>query len=535
MHQKRAKTVFVTILLAFTIVLLKLFYWQIVKGDEFRKKAILQSYKLEKVLPLKGIITSSDDYPLVLSQDSYQVSIYKPNLKSDINSVITQVNQIVPGLIDTNHSTIKSFISNQNIKWIDLPTKISRNEMEKINLPGINFKKYQSRFYPENNLAKNILIGLENFYTKQLAGKTGYSLTAKDAVGNTLLTKKSWHKPAINGQGLNTYLHRGIQSQTELLLSEGIKQFSADSGSIIIIDSQTGGILAMSSQEATYSASPSASKNISISDLFEPGSIFKPLVVSMALDKKVIDTNYICTKCNQAINFGEYIIENWDNQLHPNSNLKDIIKNSDNIGMSHIIARLKLDNFLNYYSDLGLNQKTDIDLRGETKSTVKKYWSDVDLATASFGQGVAITQIQMLQAFNTIANNGILVYPKVVKSITENGKIIKLNQPKTKRVFQESTIKEVKSILKYAVENGAVAKLKPKQLEVCAKSGTAQVAVKGGYSEDSGIASYIGFSPCQNPKFTMIVTINNPKTSSWGSNTAAPIWFDLAGRIYNLL
>jgi len=535
MDPKRAKTVFATILLVFFAVFLKLFYWQIIKGNEFRKKAILQTYKLEKIYPSKGIITSSDNYPLVQNQNNYQVSIYKPNLKSDINSVITQVNQAVPNLIDISQQTIKTFATNPNIKWIDLPTKISRAEMEKINLPGVSFKKYQKRFYPEDSLGKNILIGLDYFYSKQLTGKTGYSATAKDALGNTLLTRKSWNKPAINGQDINTYLNRGIQSLVESLLSEGIKRFSADSGSIIIVDPQTGGILAMSSQEATSSASPSATRNTAVSDLFEPGSIFKPLIISMALDKGSINTNYICTKCNQAINFGEYTIGNWDNQLHPDSSLKDIIKNSDNIGMSHIIAKLGLNNFLSYYSELGLNQKTGIDLQGETKPTAKKYWSDVDLATASFGQGIAVTQIQMLQAFNTIANNGILVSPRLVKSISENNKIIKSNQPKTKRVFQESVIKEVKSILKYAVENGTIARLKPKTLEVCAKSGTAQVAVKGGYSQDSGIASYIGFSPCQNPKFTMIVTINNPKTSPWGSSTAAPIWFDLAGRIYNLL
>jgi len=535
MEQKRLKTVLLTIVLAFMAIMLRLTYWQIIKGSELRKKAILQTYKLNKITPSRGIIISSDNYPLALNQNKYQVSIYKPNLKTDLNNTINQINQISPNLIDLNHPAVKSFISNPNIKWIDLPNTVSRDEMEKINLSGVSFKKYQSRFYPENNLAKNILINLDSYYTKQLIGKIGFSLTAKDAIGNTILTKKNWNKPAINGQDLYTYINRGIQLQTETLLSEGIKQFSADSGSIIIIDPKTGGILAMSSQEATDTASLNISKNTTISDLYEPGSIFKPLVVSMALDKKAIDSDYICTKCNQSINFGEYTIGNWDNQVHPDSTLKDIIKNSDNIGMSHIIAKLKLDNFLYYYSKLGLNQKTGIDLPGETKSATKNYWSDVDLATASFGQGIAITQIQMLQAFNTIANNGILVYPKIVKSVSENGKIVKVNQPKTKTVFQESTIREIKSILQYAVENGTVSRLKPKQMEVCAKSGTAQVAIGGEYSENSSVASYIGFSPCQNPKFTMIVTINNPKTSSWGSSTAAPIWFDLASRIYNLL
>ncbi len=204
--------------------------------------------------------------------------------------------------------------------------------------------------------------------------------------------------------------------------------------------------------------------------------------------------------------------------------------------MSYIISHLGLDNFLRYYQKLGLNQKTGIDLQGEAKPTVKTNWPEIDLATASFGQGIVVTQVNMLQAFNVIANNGQLVKPKVAQYFTDN--LDRVSYPKKQNpitIFSPQIISQMKDILKYAVENGVVNQFRPKNLEVCAKSGTAQVAIKGSYTDSSTIASYIGFSPCNNPKFTMIVTINNPKSSPWGSSTAAPIWYELASKIDHLL
>lgn len=255
----------------------------------------------------------------------------------------------------------------------------------------------------------------------------------------------------------------------------------------------------------------------------------------MALDTKSINTDYVCTQCDRPHVIGQYNISNWDSETHPNSSLQDIIKNSDNIGMSYIIGKLGLKNFLSYYQKLGLSQKTGIDLQGEAKPSVKTEWPEIDLATASFGQGIVVTQVNMLQAFNTIANDGVLVKPKVANYLTENDKIIKNKNQTEIKVFSQETINDIKSILKYSVENGVVSKFKPQNLEVCAKSGTAQIAIDGKYTDSSTIASYIGFSPCNNPKFTMIVTINNPKTSPWGSSTAAPIWYELASKLNDLL
>ena len=550
MQNSRSKILSIALTFCFIIISCRFFYWQIIKAPELKEKAKNQTYKIEKISPDRGKIYSSDNFPLVLNQTTYQLSLYKPNFKEDIDQLLAKIEQINPNFKTENEESIDKFKNNSSQKWITFNTEFNEDQKKSLDISGIEFQKIEKRFYPENSLATDLLGiiskdnngtqigygGIEAFYQKQLQGKTGFIFGPQDATGKTILNKKSWSSDAINGRNIFTNINRSAQFYVEKILREGIDKYTADSGSITIMEPKTGAILAMATLTATNSATMSSIRNPAISDLFEPGSIFKPLIVSMALDTNSIDTDYICTKCNQPHVIGKYNISNWDSEFHDNSTLQDIIKNSDNIGMSYIIAKLGKDNFLNYYQKLGLTQKTGVDLQGEAKPTIKTEWPEIDLATASFGQGIVVTQVGMLQAFNVIANDGVLVKPKVVNYFAEGNKITKNKNDKETRVFNQDTIQKIKNILKYAVENGVTAKLKPDNLEVCAKSGTAQVAIEGSYENNSStIASYIGFSPCNNPKFTMIVTINNPKTSPWGSSTAAPIWYELASKLNDLL
>jgi len=550
MINQRHKTLLFSLVLCFVLIGVKFFYWQIIKSPDLREKALFQTYKLEKLLPARGKIFSSDNFPLALNQTTYKLSIYKPNLKDSLDNIFLKIDQVHPDFIKTNQTLIDNFKSNENQKWLTFNTAISNSEKEQLNLPGVTFEKTQKRYYPEDPLSNNIIGiigknskgldigygGIEAYYNKQLQGKTGFNWGPQDATGQTILTKKSWNSESLDGQNIHTTINRSIQYLAQNLLIDGIKKYNADSGSITIMNSQNGGIIAMTSAVATSSATPSATRNPAISDLFEPGSIFKPIIVTMALDQQVINTDYICDQCSRPRTIGEYTITNHDNATHPNSTLQDIIKNSDNIGMSYIITKLGLKNFLSYYQKLELNQKTGIDLQGEAKPIIKSNWPEIDLATASFGQGITVTQINMLKAFNIIANGGYLTKPHVLDYFSdESGKIYHPKTTPSNQVFSSQSISDIKSILKYSVENGVVSQFKPKDLEVCAKSGTAQIAIKGGYTDSSTTASYIGFSPCDNPKFTMIVTINNPKSSPWGSSTAAPIWFELASKIAHLL
>ncbi len=491
---------------------------------------MFQNYHPSIIEATKGKVYDSQKYPLILNQTVYQLSLYKPDIKSSKNEITTKIATVNPLLSQADKDLIENFFDNQDRRWITLKHQFTDEQKSALNIDGLNFSPINKRLYPENNLAADILgnnesSGIQGYYRRQINGKTGFIWESKDATGKTLLTKTSWEVDSINGENIYTSINRQVQQLAETVLQSGIESYSADYGSITVIDPSSGQVIAMTSKTSSSSAGIKNYKNPIISNLYEPGSIFKPIVVAMALDEKKIDFNYVCTKCDSPHQIGEYSIGNWDNSLHPDSSLQDIIKNSDNIGMSYIIEKLGLNNFLDKYMKLGLNKKTGIDLLGESKPLAKDIWPEIDLATASFGQGLAITQIQMIQAFNAIANDGLLVNPRV-----------RINQKTTNsRVFSQDTTNQVKSILKYSVENGPVSKFKPSKLEACAKSGTAQVAIKGGYSESSTIASYVGFSPCTNPKFTMLVTINNPKTSPWGSSTAAPIWFDLASKLSLLL
>ncbi len=548
----RYKIILISFLFCFFVISCRLFYWQVIKSSEYSQKANNQTYKMEVSKPTRGLIYSSDEFPLAVNQTDYVVSLYKPNFKQNTESVYQQIEQIHPGFIRDNQNLLENFSKNDRQLWIDLNTFFNKPESEQLaQIPGITVSQLKSRYYPEGDLAQNILGfiakntqgnyigygGLENYYNKQLQGKTGFTWAPQDATGKTILTKKSWNSPTYDGNNLYTSINRAVQHLVEATITQGVEKYQADSGSVSVMESGTGRIIAMASITATSSATPSASKNPAISDLFEPGSIFKPIIMTMALDQKSINTDFICTECSHSRTIGQYTISNWDNSVHPDSTLKDIIKNSDNIGMSYIITQLGLDNFLKYYQKLGLNQKTGIDLQGETRPTLKSSWPEIDLATASFGQGIVVTQINMLRSFNTIANDGIMVNPTIVDYYTDylNKKTVPKNRNEQTRVFSQESVSQMKEILKYAVENGVVDQFRPDDLEVCAKSGTAQIAVKGNYTDSATIASYIGFTPCDNPKFTMIVTINNPRSSPWGSSTAAPIWYELASKIRFLL
>lgn len=521
MSSDRIKTLQFTIVTFFLIIILRLFYWQIFQGQTIRDRSLGQIYQQTKILPNQGHLLTSDKFPISLDSRFYLMSLYKPNLTQKLDEVLNQIIKIKPEISTQSSKQIEFFLK-PNIKWVTLPTRFTSAEIKDINLPGVSFEEVAARYYPEGDLAKDLILNLESFYKRSLSGKPGFIISPVDATGEFILSRKNWHKAEVDGSDIPLSLNRQIQSILFKALEQGLQRFQAENATGIILNPQSGEIIAM----ATVPVSASDSSTLRpISHLYEPGSIFKPLVLAMALNNKSIGLDFTCPVCNKPRTYGQYTINNWDEKTHPDSTLKDVIKNSDNIAMSYIIEKLGLSAFQNYFHSLGLDQRTGVDLVGESVSPRKTYWSEIDLATASFGQGFAVNELQMLRAFNTLANNGKLSLPHLNTAVSI----------KESPVFSADTVNNVIDILKYATEFGAVGSIKPSNLEVCAKSGTAQVAVGGQYTETGAVASYIGFSPCVNPKFTMIITLDNPKVSSWGSSTAAPIWFEIANKISPLL
>lgn len=547
MNNSRIKTLIFTFYFIFTVIIGRLFFLQVLQHDTLSRQVIEQTYKIIELKPQRGLILDSYHNPIAFNQTFYQASLYKPN-SQDLNLTTSKLQSILPREDTEDNLLISNFIQNQNQKWITLNHLFSSDELSQIQDPGIIIEPVSQRSYSSpleyqqitGFIGKNDdgdLIGyggLEGYYQKILSGRFGFNYQNQDAVGKVVMSDRNWSSPAVNGSDLILSIDPAIQYQAYRILSSGIKKYDADSGSIVILKPSSGQIISLLSLEASPSAD-TPTRNRVISDIYEPGSIFKPLVMTSALDSNSISPNWICQKCSQPRTIGQYTITNWDNSVHPDSSLKDIIKNSDNIGMSYIMSNMGIDTFLKYFSNLGITHKTGIDLQGESRPPPKTSWPEIDIATASFGQGFALTQIQMATAFNTLANQGFLVRPHLVTGLKENYQLVQNKTDPPKPVFKPESVQLIKEILRYAVENSPVAQLKPKNMDVCAKSGTAQVAVKGSYSDSSVIASYIGFTPCDNPKFTMLVTLDHPKSSSWGSSTSAPIWFELAQTIYPLL
>jgi len=556
MFNKRLSLIFWALCLFTLSVLFRFFYWQVIQSDQLSQKAYQQSRSVKETTAVRGTIYTSDSFPLATNQTLYQPAFYRPNSDLSTPELKEEIDKTIPDFSENNKEVFQKISESPEKTWFEFKTLITHEQKEQLEgVSGLEFSVTSKRVYPEASMSAHLLgfvgknnldqpqgySGLEGYYNKELSGTFGLSQKTKDALGQIIFLGKPWGREVKNGKNLHLYLDRTAQFLAEEALKEGLETYQAEAGSVTVMESSTGHILAMISLPGfhpdTYQeATPSSLINPVISHFFEPGSIFKPIIMTMALDSSAVKKDDICQDCDQPKTISPHTINNWDLSVHPNSTMTEIIKNSDNIGMSFVIEELGLNRFLDYSEKLGFGSPTGIDLQGEASQKLKskKNWYPIDLASASFGQGIALTQIQVLNSFNSLANNGYLASPQVVAEYSQSGRNDSLKIKKSEKVFEKEAIDDIKNMLETAVNESPVSRLKPKGYSVCAKSGTAQVAIKGHYDDSQFIASYIGFLPKEEPYFTMLITLKNPQTSSWGSSTAAPIWFNLAEKLIYL-
>ncbi len=333
---------------------------------------------------------------------------------------------------------------------------------------------------------------------------------------------------AIEGKSINTTIDKKTQYIAENILKEGIEKYGALAGNVIVMEVKTGKIRAMAAfpnydpgkfsqfDKRTYKSPMTA-------DLFEPGSIFKPLVMAAAMNEKLVTPESSCDICSGPITIGKYSIRTWDETYRAGSSMTDVIVHSDNTGMVFAARKLGKEKFVDYLKKYGFGKKTNIEIQEEVSGVVRavKDYGEVDLATNSFGQGIAVTSIQMITAMNTIANGGKYISPSLVEG----------SKPIVRDVLSPKAVEEITQIMVQAVNSGEAKWAKPKGLTVAGKTGTAQIPIEGHYDPEKTIASFIGFFPAENPRLTMLVSLREPQTSQWGSETAAPLWFAMAKQL----
>ena len=435
-----------------------------------------------------------------------------------------------------------------------LKKRLSEEELGKLkemNLPGIHLGKEVKRYYPfESMLAQTVgfvggdnkgQYGLEGFYDDILRGADGILQKEKGPGGYFI---NNFGKPLENGADVVLTLDYNVQFFAEKLLGEAKENLDIEKGEIIVLDPNSGEIMALANfpsfnlNEYSQIASLDIFKNSSMHELFEPGSVFKPITMAAALNQGKITpkTTYVD---EGAVKIGTYTIRNYDNRVWGERTMSEVLEKSINTGAVFVQEELGHDLFLEYVERFGFFEPTGVDLQGEVFSQNREFRKgyEINFATASFGQGIELTSFQLARAYSVIANGGKLIRPFLVKRILDNGKIIEVKpQAQDSSVFSESSASQLTLMLVSTVDNGFSGRAKIPGYYVAGKTGTAQIPYedKRGYYEDRTIQSFVGFAPALDPQFLILVKLYNPKART-AEYSAVPIFREMAKYLIDYL
>lgn len=557
----RLKLLTFLFLLAFLTVIVRLFYWQVFKGKDLSIEARGQYKDGVVVKAGRGNILASDGTWLAASDEAWLVYV-EPDKISENSRRISE--RLAPFFIEDvadrkqlleEIDRLVDLIEREG-SWVPLKQKVDRSVKESIeamNISGIGFEKIESRVYPEGSSAAHLLgfvgkdergentgyFGLEGYYDIPLSGKPGFLARESDARGIPIFLGDSHEISAISGVDLLTHIDKTVQILIDKKLREGIEKYGAIEGSVIVLEPATGAILGMTAYPAYDPAKyfewgDEYFKNSIVSSSFEPGSIFKVLVMAAAIDSGVVEPEERCDICDGPVKVDKYTIETWNNEYYPDSTMTDVIVHSDNVGMVYVAQKLGKGKFVDYLEDFGMGRLTNIDLQGESSPEMRKKgdWGIVELATASFGQGIAATPIQMIRAISTIANDGKIVTPQIVDKIQGGSWEEDVKPDIGKQVISKKAAEAVTMMMVEAAKKGEAKWTHQGGFRVAGKTGTAQIPIEGHYDEEKTIASFVGFAPYDEPKFIMLVSLREPSSSPWASETAAPLWYSIARDLF---
>ena len=556
---------FIGFLVAITV---RLFYWQILQSDRLQAKAEGQHFAGSKIPAKRGDIYFSDGSVLASSQPVFSLFAnpnvlkgeQKSQLAKDLAKIFAGLDYQDPDQAKVHVQGVKEDLQlrlSENLFWVPLRKNLNlelKDQIQKnFNIEGLGYEAGSSRFYPEGSSSAHLLgfvgsdakgedtgyFGLEGYYDGELRGIPGFLKNEQDALGLPILMGNFFGSQPSNGKNLRLNIDRTVQYVVEQNLKAGIEKYGAKGASAVVMDPKTGAILALASypnyDPAAFGDYPRQYyRNPIVADQYEPGSTFKVLVMAAAVNEDVVKPDTKCDICAGPIQLGGFSIRTWNNQYYPDTTIKDVIVHSDNTGMVFTGRKLGLDKFYSYLENFGLGNLTNIDLQDESSPDLrsKDSWREIDLATASFGQGIAVTPIQMVRAVAVIANGGYLMQPEVVREIKGEGATFTIKPKIVRQVIKKSTADVIKEMMVAAVDEGEARAFKPKGFKIAGKTGTAQIPVAGHYDPNKTIASFIGFAPVDDPKFVMLVRYDQPSASIFGSETAAPTFFAIAQQLF---
>lgn len=420
---------------------------------------------------------------------------------------------------------------------------------------GIVLEEREVRVYPEKTLAAHVLgylgweeerqvgrYGIEGFFDERLAGDEGWLSSERDTKGQLIGVGARDFRPAQDGSDIVLTIDRVVQSIIEAELKDGVERYGAERGSIIVMNPKTGAILAMATYPTfdpnQYQAILDARVQLNpvISDQFEPGSTLKPAIMAAAINEGIVEPDTTFTDSG-PVKIGRFTINTFDTKHHGVQTMTQVLEKSNNIGMVWVAQQMGAAMMYDYLRRFGLGERTGVELEGETGGTLlpPEEWSQAQVATTSFGQGLAVNGLQVLNAINAIANHGQLMQPYVVARVRGSDGQEDVHQPTiVRQVVSPPVAAQVADMMVSVIENGVAGLARVPGYHLAGKTGTAQVADETGkYSADKKIISFAGFGPVEDPQFSVLIKLDNPAGLSFASGTAAPMFRQVAEKLLN--
>jgi len=537
-------------------IILRLGYLQIVEHGLYSLYASDQHDLEKKLLPTRGRVFLRDPMdgtltPLATNRLSWQVYAVPRNMKDPAATA----HALAPLIQKNEADLIELFKRNPDDPYELVSKDVSSEVIDLIQaqkIEGVGFVKMTARMYPEKGLGGQVLgfvqedtqgvmkgkYGIESSMEKVLAGVPGSLIAEKDAGGRRLTFGQTELHEAKDGSDVVLTIDRGIQFKACSIIRDAVKKHQADSGTLVVMDPQTGAVLAMCSapdfEPSTYRETKDVGtfNNPATFVAYEPGSVFKAFTVAAGLDAEKISpkTTYV-DKGQEEID--DFTIRNSDKKTHGVQNMTYALDESLNLAMIFIQRQLGKDLFRSYVDRFGFGKQTEIGLTPEVKADVSGLLKkgSIFAATASFGQGITTTPIQLTAAYAALANGGRLMKPYIVDEIIhpdgsrEKTKPIEVGRPISSRASRLVT-----GMLISAVENGHGKRAGVPGYWVAGKTGTAQVPKKNGkgYEVDATIGTFAGYAPANDPRFAMIVKIERPRDVQWAEASAAPVFGEMA-------
>ncbi|HQV62447.1 MAG TPA: penicillin-binding protein 2 [Anaerolineales bacterium] len=530
----------------------------------FDERALDYQYEWRTFYPDRGEIYDRTGHLLAGNKSVYEIGVDLNTVK-DANAIAGAVSvelgmeysQVLDSIQNPpeglSYIVIADFVELQKaLRLKDLKVKL-QDEAEQGTLgglTGLEFKSHPQRSYPENSLGSNIIgfvnregrgyFGVEEKYDTLLAGNPVQVLVPTDP------NKASEIARVPDGTTLVLTINRDLQAASEKILDDSLAKYGAISGTIVVMDPRNGELLAMAStprmdlnQFWEYGTvyDNASDYNRAISMPYEPGSVVKILTMAAALDSGTVTpgTTYLDTG---SILVGGAMIQNWDQAPWGVQDMTGCLQHSLNVCMATLSTSMGAGTFYTYMDKFGLGHLTGVDLAGEAAGRLKipgdSDWYAVDLGTNAFGQGVAATPVQIMMAASAIANDGRTVTPHTLYAMVRDGRQYNVPAQFAGSPITEQTANTLSEMLAISLESEGSLALVP-GYRVAGKTGTAQIPVNGFYDDTATNASFIGWGPVDDPQFMIYVWLERPEVSIWGSETAAPVFAEIAEKTVILL